>query len=153
MSQVTFTVIVLFAFREHERGAALGTRYLKVWHRGFSTRVIEDHHSLALRSAGGAFLSTTGRGAKALFSSNARRKALASRRFVDLSLLHHLGVFKLLEEPSTEKLWRNVFTSLVDVACAPHIDRKKLTLQTAYWLLAAKTEVCIILATRVPTFD
>ena len=82
MSQVTFPVILLFAFREHERGTALGTRYFKVWHRGFSVRVIEDFHSLALRSAGGAFLSTTGRGAKALFSSNARRKALASRRFI-----------------------------------------------------------------------
>jgi hypothetical protein len=82
VSQVTFPVIILFAFREHERGAALGTRYFKVWHRGFSTRVIEDHHSLALRSAGVAFLSTTGRGAKALLFQNARRKALASRRLI-----------------------------------------------------------------------
>ena len=67
MSQVTFPVILLFAFRKNERGAAFGTRYFKVWHRGFSTRVIEDLHSLAIRSAGVAFLSTTGRGAKALF--------------------------------------------------------------------------------------
>ena len=35
----------------------------------------EDVHSLALRSAGVAFLSTTSRGAKALFFTNARRKA------------------------------------------------------------------------------
>lgn len=138
MSQVTLPVILLFAFREHERGAALGTRYLKVWHRGFSMRVIEDHHSLALRSAGGAFLSTTLVVRKRCFCSNARRKALASRRFVDLSLLQHLGVFKFLQAPGTEKLWRNVFTSPLDVAYAPHVDRENLAFETAHWLLASK---------------
>ena len=80
VSQVTFPVILLFPFREHERSTALRTRDFKVWHRGFSTRVkTRTFNSLALRSAGGAFLSTTGCGAKALILQTHAEK-LASRR-------------------------------------------------------------------------
>jgi hypothetical protein len=76
VSQVTFPVILLFPFRERERSTALRTRDLKVWHTRFlHESAHEDIHSLALRSAGGAFLSTTECGAKALFFTNARRKA------------------------------------------------------------------------------
>lgn len=38
MSQITFPVILLFAFCKRERRVALRTRYLEVWHRGFSVR-------------------------------------------------------------------------------------------------------------------
>ena len=81
MSQVTFPVILLFPFREHERSTALRTRNFKIWHRGFSKRVKKRIHTLfVLRSAGVAFLSTTGCGTKALFS-NATPKAWTFRRF------------------------------------------------------------------------
>jgi hypothetical protein len=39
MSQITFPVILLFAFSKRERRVALRTRYLEVWHRSFSTRM------------------------------------------------------------------------------------------------------------------
>ena len=79
MSQITFPVILLFPFRKHERSAALRTCNFKVWHRGFSTRGAEDHPSLALRSAGVAFLSTTGLWCESAFSQTLRRKT-GSRR-------------------------------------------------------------------------
>ena len=94
--KVTFPVIFLLAFRKHERSAALRTRDLKVWHRGFSTRVIEELHSLALRSAGVAFLSATGRGAKALFSLKRTPKSWRPDGFLGLSLLQQLSVYKFL---------------------------------------------------------
>jgi hypothetical protein len=39
MSQITFPVILLFAFSKCEGSVALRTRDFEVWHRGFSTRV------------------------------------------------------------------------------------------------------------------
>jgi hypothetical protein len=60
MSQVAFTVILLFALGEGKGGAAFGTRDFKVWHLSFSTRGIEVLPLLLLfRNARGALLSTT----------------------------------------------------------------------------------------------
>ena len=103
MSQVTFTVVILFAFRKHERSAALRTIDFKVWHRGFSTRVIEDTHSLALRSAGVAFLSTTDRGTKALFSQTHAEKLWRPDGLLDLSVLQQLSVFKFFRTSLGQK--------------------------------------------------
>src|ERR1051325_2114309 len=64
-------------------------------------KVIEDPHSLALRSAGVAFLSTTGRGAKALFLQTHAEKPWRPDGFLVLSVLQQLGLFKFLNEPGT----------------------------------------------------
>ena len=124
MCKVAFPVIFLLAFRKHERSAALRTRDLKVWHRGFSTRVIEELHSLALRSAGVAFLSATGRGAKALFSLKRTPKSWRPDGFLRLSLLQQLSVYKFLLN-FEGKVWRKIFTHC-SVCCmhATHRVRK-----------------------------
>lgn len=77
MSQITFPVILLFSFRKCERGVALRTRYFEVWHRGFSMRMESRNStpSLALRSAGVAFLSTTKLWCESPVSQTLRRKA------------------------------------------------------------------------------
>ena len=76
MSQITFPVILLFAFRKCERSVALRTRYLEVWHRGFSMRVKSRNSTLvALRSAGVAFLSSTKLWCESPVSQTLRRKA------------------------------------------------------------------------------
>lgn len=60
MSQITFPVILLFAFSKRERRVALRTRYLEVWHRGFSVRADSRNSTLfALWSAGVMLLSST----------------------------------------------------------------------------------------------
>ena len=50
MSQITFPVILLFAFSKCERRIALRTRYLEVWHRGFSMRVDSRNSTLVCSS-------------------------------------------------------------------------------------------------------
>jgi hypothetical protein len=76
MSQITFPVILLFAFSKCERRVALRTRYLEVWHRGFSMKA-ESRNStfFALRSAGVAFLSSTKLWSESAGSQTLRRKA------------------------------------------------------------------------------
>src|SRR5215213_4794718 len=83
-------------------------------------RVIEDTHSLALRSAGAAFLSTTDRGTKALFSQTHAEKLWRPDGLLDLSVPQQLSLFKFFRRTFGQNLWHNVFTSLSDVACAPH---------------------------------
>jgi hypothetical protein len=137
VSQVTFPVILLFPFREHERSAALRTHYFKVWHTRFlHESENEVSTSLALRSAGVAFLSTTDRGTKALFSQTHAEKLWRPDGLLDLSVLQQLSVFKFFRTSLGQKLWQNVFTSLSDVACLPHRDRENFAFQTAQWLLA-----------------
>ena len=81
MSQITFPVILLFAFRKCERSAALRTRDFEVWHRGFSTRGESRSSTLfALRSAGVAFLSTHEVMVRKRCFSNTTPKSYASRR-------------------------------------------------------------------------
>ena len=76
MSQITFPVILLFSFRKCERSVALRTRYLEVWHRGFSMSAESRHSTLfALRSAGVAFLSSTKLWSESAVSQTLRRKA------------------------------------------------------------------------------
>lgn len=99
MSQVSFPVVLLLAFRKRERSAALRTRDFKVWHRGFSMRAESRTPTLfALRSAGVAFLSTTGCGAKALFLKHYAESLRRPDRLVGLSLLQRMGVFKSFME-------------------------------------------------------
>jgi len=56
----------------------------------------EDIHSLALRSAGVAFLSTTGLWDESAFSQTLRRKAGVPTGFLGLSLPQQISVFKQL---------------------------------------------------------
>ena len=116
-------------------------------------RVIEDPHSLALRSAGVAFLSTTGRGAKALFFFKRTPKSPGVPTVIGPECTPAVRCIQIFKRTGTGKLWQNVFTSLPSVARVPHIDRKNFGFYMAYLLLGFATEVCIILATRVPTFD
>ena len=79
VSQITFPVILLFPFREHERSTTLRTRYFKVWHTRFLHESEMRFPLSALRSAGVAFLSTTVVGRKRCFLKRYAEK-LASRR-------------------------------------------------------------------------
>lgn len=55
--QVSFSIVLLFSFRELKGRVAFCTSDLQVWHGGFSKRAARGPLSL-LRSAGVAFLST-----------------------------------------------------------------------------------------------
>lgn len=57
VSQVSFSIVLLFSFRELKRRVAFRTRDLQIWHGGFSKRAARGPLSL-LRSAGVAFHST-----------------------------------------------------------------------------------------------
>src|SRR5256885_14035023 len=109
MCKVTLSVILLFALRKHEGSAALRTRDFKVWHRGFSTRVIEELHSLALRSAGVAFLSATVVARKRCFLKRTPKSWRPDGLF-RLSVLQQLDVYKFFVELRREKVSRNIFT-------------------------------------------
>ena len=94
MSQITFPVILLFAFSKCERSVALRTRYLEVWHRGFSMKVESRHSTLvALRSAGVAFLSSTKLWCESPVSQTLRRKASRPDGYLLASVLQRIAVF------------------------------------------------------------
>jgi hypothetical protein len=46
MSQITFPVVLLFAFSKREWRVALRTRYFEVWHRGFSVKAESRNSAL-----------------------------------------------------------------------------------------------------------
>jgi hypothetical protein len=112
VSQVTFPIILLFPFRKHERSAALRTCNLKVWHRGFSTKVkTEDLHFLALRIAGVTFLSTTWlwcESADFFYKRNAEKPA--SRRLIAPECTPAMQAIQFFYENFDWKLLREVIT-------------------------------------------
>src|SRR5688572_6533239 len=68
MRQITFPVILLFAFRKCERSVALRTRDFEVFHRGFSTRGNRGRSpSLLFGALASRFFHPRSYGAKALF--------------------------------------------------------------------------------------
>jgi hypothetical protein len=87
-------------------------------------KVIEDSHSLALRSAGVAFLSTTGRGAKALFLQTHAEKPWRPDGLLDLSVLQQLGLFKFLNEPELETVAERLHRSSLCGSRATHRSQK-----------------------------
>lgn len=94
MSQITFPVILLFAFSKCERRVALRTRYLEVWHRGFSMSAESRHSTLfALRSAGVAFLSSTKLWSESAVSQTLRRKATRPDGLIVASVLQRISAF------------------------------------------------------------
>lgn len=102
MSEITFPVILLFAFRKCERRVALRTRYFEVWHRGFSTRAERGNPlSFALRSAGVAFLSSTKLWCESAVSQTLRRKATRPDWLIAASVLQRMSVFNCF-------MWRNL---------------------------------------------
>ena len=102
MSQITFPVILLFAFSKCEGSAALRTRDFEVWHRGFSTRAESRNPTLfALRSAGVAFLSSTKLWSESAGSQTLRRKASRPDGLIAASVLQQMTVFKHF-------VWRNL---------------------------------------------
>jgi hypothetical protein len=135
MSQITFLVILLFAFRKCEGSVALRTRYLEVWHRGFSTRAksrqprplcsserwrrVSFIHEVMVRKR--CFLNTT-------------PKSYASRRLIAASVLQQMSVFKhfvwrllirkflMCGASATLPRSHRVYTSLVTrhIACSLH---------------------------------
>jgi hypothetical protein len=102
VSQITFSVILLFPFREHERSTTLRTRYFKVWHTRFLHESEMRFPLSALRSAGVAFLSTTVVGRKRCFLKRYAEK-LASRRLIGLSVLQQYKFFYVILRRSTRK--------------------------------------------------
>ena len=104
MSQITFPVILLFAFSKSEGSVALRTRDFEVWHRGFSTRVDSRLSTLffALRSAGVAFLSSTKLWSESAVSQTLRRKATRPDGLIAASVLQRLTLFNYF-------VWRNLF--------------------------------------------
>ena len=101
MSQITFPVILLFAFSKCERRVALRTRYLEVWHRGFSMSAESRHSTLfALRSAGVAFLSSTKLWSESAVSQTLRRKASRPDGLIVASVLQRISAFNNF-------VWRN----------------------------------------------
>jgi hypothetical protein len=78
----------------------------------------------ALRSAGVAFLSTTDRGSKAALFSNARQKALASRRVNWGECTPEVRSIQFFYRCERGKVWRMIFNDPLIVARAPqrHIE-------------------------------
>ena len=113
MRQITFPVILLFAFRKCERSVALRTRDFEVWHRGFSTRADSRNSTLfALRSAGVAFLSTTKLWCESAVSQTLRRKATRPDGLLAASVLQRISAFNNF-------MWRNLVRNfLMCGACA-----------------------------------
>ena len=135
VSQITFLVILLFPFREHERSTALRTHYFKVWHTRFLHESEMRFPLSALRSAGVAFLSTTVVGRKRCFLKRYAEK-LASRRFVGLKCTPAIHFFLRNSTYFDEKMcgrrssanrlmWRCRNTHLLITLC----------FHPAYWLL------------------
>ena len=105
-------------------------------------RVNEDFHSLALRSAGVTFLSTTVVVRKRCFLKRTP-KSLASRRLIGPECTPATKSIQIFNRTSKEKLWQNVFTTRADVAWVPHTDGKTFAFQTAHWLLPINVEECM----------
>ena len=94
MSQITFLVILLFAFRKCERSVALRTRDFEVWHRGFSMTVKSRNSTLfAHRSVGVAFLSSTKLWSESTVSQTLRPKATRPDGLIAASVLQRIVVF------------------------------------------------------------
>lgn len=125
MSQITFPVILLFAFRKCEGSVALRTRYLEVWHRGFSMRVETRNSTLfALRSAGVAFLSSTKLWCESPVSQTLRRKATRPDWLIAASVLQRIAVFNYF-------VWRNLVRKIL--ICGAHATALlKITLYTHF---------------------
>ena len=126
VSQITFPVILLFTFRKHERSAALRTCDIKVWHRGFSTRVVFEDPLSALRSAGVAFLSTTSLWDESAVFSNATPKSWRPDGLVGLSVLQPLSLFKFLCDLHKKKCGKTSPHVIINVEFAPHGKRQRL---------------------------
>jgi hypothetical protein len=101
MSEITFPVILLFAFRKCERSVALRTRYFEVWHRGFSTRAESRNSALFCSSERWRRVSFIHEVMvrKRCFS-NTTPKSYASRRLIAASVLQQMSVFNCF-------VWRN----------------------------------------------
>ena len=95
VSQVPFSIVLLFSFRELKRRVAFCTRDLQVWHGGF-LQESSARSTLFLRSAGVAFLSTRCVFQSALVIKHYAEKHNASRSFDGPSLLQQHGLFKHL---------------------------------------------------------
>ena len=103
VSQITFPVILLFPFREHERSAALRTRYFKVWHTRFLHESENEVSTLLLFGAlASRFFPPQLWDESAVFS-NATPKSWRPDGFIGLSVLQQYKFFYVILRRPTEK--------------------------------------------------
>ena len=103
VSQITFPVILLFPFREHERSAALRTCNFKVWHTRFLHESEMRFSTLLLFGAlASRFFPPQLWDESAVFLKRYAENP-ASRRFVGLSVLQQYKFFYVILRRSTRK--------------------------------------------------
>ena len=120
VSQVTFPVILLFPFREHERSTTLRTRDFKVWHRGFSTRVKTRTFTLLLFGALALRFFQPQDVARKRCFINARRKPVPTVTLL-VSVLQQFSLFNFFVKTFCRKVLRKISTPAFSVAHAQHV--------------------------------